>query len=135
MGLNFLATHQNVATTRRRVMRGECFVGTIDDKIITTITFYMPVPSKIVSWYNRPEVGKIGQLAVEPEYQRQKVASAMMKFIEAHAKRRGVAELGLDTSEKATHLIEWYTRLGYRFIEFAQWEVTNYRSVIMSKKL
>ncbi|WP_246665056.1 GNAT family N-acetyltransferase [Neorhizobium sp. P12A] len=47
----------------------------------------------------------------------------------------GAAELALDTAEPATHLVEWYTRLGYRFIEHAQWSHTNYRSVILSKRL
>jgi ribosomal protein S18 acetylase RimI-like enzyme len=135
MGLKFLATHQDAGTTLKRISRGECFVGAIDGAIITTITFYMPAPSKVSSWYNRPDVGKIGQLAVEPEYQRQHMASQMMQFIEAHAARRGVAELACDTSEQATHLIEWYKRLGYRFIEYVQWDVTNYRSVVMSKTL
>jgi hypothetical protein len=31
--------------------------------------------------------------------------------------------------------IAWYTQLGYRHIEHADWGHTNYRSVIMSKTL
>ena len=58
-----------------------------------------------------------------------------MQFIEEHARKRGVTELACDTSEQATHLIAWYTRLGYRFIEHVKWDVTNYRSVVMSKTL
>lgn len=135
MGLNFLATHQDAETTLRRISKGECFVGTIDGKIVTTITFYMPAPSTVSSWYNRPDVGKIGQLAVDPAFQKQKIASRMMQFIEQHAQSRGIAELALDTSEQAAHLIQWYERLGYRFIEYVQWDVTNYRSVVMSKTL
>ncbi|MBW1796697.1 MAG: GNAT family N-acetyltransferase, partial [Deltaproteobacteria bacterium] len=47
----------------------------------------------------------------------------------------GASELALDTAEQATHLINWYERLGYRFIEYVDWDVTNYRSVIMSKRV
>ena len=35
----------------------------------------------------------------------------------------------------ATHLVGWYTRLGYRFIEHTQWSHTNYRSVVLSKPM
>ena len=58
-----------------------------------------------------------------------------MLHAETCAERDGAAELALDTAEPARHLIDWYTRLGYRFIEYAQWDVTNYRSVVMSKRL
>ena len=43
--------------------------------------------------------------------------------------------LALDTAEGATHLIDWYAKLGFEFVEYTQWEVTNYRSVIMAKPL
>jgi len=35
----------------------------------------------------------------------------------------------------ADHLIKMYESRGYRFIEYHQWGITNYRSVVMSKKL
>jgi hypothetical protein len=58
-----------------------------------------------------------------------------MLHAEACAERDDAAELAVDTAEPARHLIDWYTRLGYRFIEYAQWDVTNYRSVVMSKPI
>ena len=47
----------------------------------------------------------------------------------------GAAELALDTSEGADHLIAWYERIGFRIVEYAQWKGKRYRSVIMSKTL
>jgi len=47
----------------------------------------------------------------------------------------GATELALDTSEGADHLIAWYERKGFRFVEYAQWKGKSYRSVIMSKML
>jgi hypothetical protein len=47
----------------------------------------------------------------------------------------GFSEIALDTSERAHHLIQMYEKRGYRFVEYFQWEVTNYRSVVLSKKL
>lgn len=45
----------------------------------------------------------------------------------------GINEIALDTAEPATHLVDWYTRRGYRFVQFVQWRDKTYRSKIMSK--
>ncbi len=39
----------------------------------------------------------------------------------------------MDTSEQATQLIRWYEQQGYRHVGYADWDVTNYRSVVLSK--
>ena len=55
---------------------------------------------------------------------------------EPRAKEMGALELALDTPEDARHLVDRYTRRGYRFIEHADWRPgTNYLSVILSKSL
>lgn len=58
-----------------------------------------------------------------------------MNLVEARAAETGAVEIALDTAEPATHLVAWYGRRGYRLIEHAQWGHTNYRSVIMSKRV
>jgi len=135
MGLRYLATHQDADTTRQRIENAECFVAEYKGKIIATITFNMPDKTGGAPWYDRPEVAHFQQFAVEPKFQRHGIGARIMEFIEDYARKKGVVELALDTSEKATHLIDWYKRLGYRFIEYADWDETNYRSVIMSKML
>ncbi|MEQ1852103.1 MAG: bifunctional GNAT family N-acetyltransferase/class I SAM-dependent methyltransferase, partial [Chthoniobacteraceae bacterium] len=59
----------------------------------------------------------------------------LMHVIEQRALQHGAAELALDTAEGATHLVRWYERLGFRFIQHVSWDETNYRSVVMSKRL
>lgn len=135
MGLQYLATRQDVETTRKRISNGTCFVATIDDKIVGTITFKMPHVGHNVAWLDRPDIGHISQMAVEPALQSKGIGARLMRQAEEYARTRGLAELALDTSEQAGHLISWYKRLGYRFIEYVQWDVTNYRSVVMSKPL
>ncbi len=49
----------------------------------------------------------------------------IMDFIEQRALAKGCVELPLDTSEKALHLIEYYSRRGYRIVEEVDWDVTN----------
>ena len=74
-------------------------------------------------------------LPVEPELQRTGLGAALLEFVERKARADGFAELALDTAEGATHLIAYYSGRGYRFIDYTNWDVTNYRSVIMSKTL
>lgn len=135
MGLRFLATHQDVDTTRSRVATGTCFVAELDGKIIGTITYYAPGRRYGCDYYKKKGVAHIGQLAVEPTVQRLGVAARLMSHAEEFARSRVMRELALDTAEPAIQLIDWYTRIGYRFVGYHQWDVTNYRSVIMSKLL
>jgi hypothetical protein len=54
---------------------------------------------------------------------------------EACARELGAADLALDTAEPAVRLRRWYDRLGFEFVQFVSWDVTNYRSVVMVKPL
>ena len=74
-------------------------------------------------------------MGVEPEFYGCGLGRMLMDHAEAAARADGALELAMDTAETADHLIDWYTRRGYRFIEYKQWDVTNYRSVLMSKTL
>jgi len=135
MGLRYMATHQDADVTRRRIEKGTCFVAEHNDRIIATIIYYPPLASRGSPWLEHPGVAHVGQLAVEPEFQRRSTATKLMQYCEDVARDDGADELALDTADSAKHLIEWYERLGYRFVEYANWDVTNYRSVIMSKTL
>lgn len=135
MGLRFLATHQDVETTRRRIAKGVCFVAEEDGRIIGTITYNPPGTSKGSPYIESSGAGHVQQMGIEPSLQGQGIASALMRHAESFARATGATEMSLDTAETATHLISWYERLGYRIIEQVQWEVTNYRSVVMGKRL
>ena len=135
MGLKYMATHQDAEITRQRIEHGVCFVCEYKGKLVGTITYYDPMHVWGTPWMSRGLSGHLGQLGVEPELRGQGIGRALIDYAEDYARGAGVKEMNLDTAESATHLIEWYTRLGYRFIEYAQWSVTNYRSVVMAKRL
>jgi GNAT superfamily N-acetyltransferase len=135
MGLKFLATHQTVDITRTRISKGTCYVAELDGRIVGTICYRTPSQTKGTPHYDRPDVAYIGQMAVEPALQGQGIATKLMRHVEELARADGALELAFDTSEQATHLIEWYERLGYRAVGHVQWDVTNYRSVIFSKRV
>ena len=135
-GFRFWASHQDEEATRRRISEGDCFVAIADGRIVGTITLKKKHLTKGSPWYDRPEVASFGQFAVDPALQGRGIGSALLEIVERQAVRDGVRELALDTAEGATALIEMYSKRGFRFIEHVDWRPdTNYRSVVMSKRL
>ena len=135
LGLNYMAVDQSVAVTAERVAQGLCLVASEDARLRGTILFRNAQQTHGCGWYDRPEVASIAQFAVDPTLQAQGLGRQLLQAAEAQARLSGAEELALDTAEPATHLVNWYTRLGYRFTEHVQWSHTNYRSVILSKAL
>ena len=135
MGLNFVATYQDVETTRSRIEGAECYVAEIDGHVVGTITFRDCARTGGCEWYERSDVSSFGQFGVEPSLQSRGLGSALLAFVESRAKELGASEIALDTAEPATHLIDYYSRHGYRIVDRIKWDVVNYSSVIMSKRL
>jgi len=135
MGLKYVATYQDVDTTRRRVEKGRCFVAVIDDVIVGTIAYYGPDRTTGAPWGHGEGVAHVGQMGVGPSMQRQGIGKELIRHVEQIAREDGAVEIALDTAEPARHLIKWYKRLGYRFVKHVDWDMTNYRSVIMCKEL
>ena len=134
-GLRYVASHQDEDTTRRRIAGGECLVATLGDRLVGTVTFVPKERTGPCEWYERPDVASCQQLAVDTGLQGAGVGSLLVELVEERAWVTGAREVALDTSEQADDLIGWYRRRGYRFVQEAEWEVTNYRSVVLSKRL
>jgi GNAT superfamily N-acetyltransferase len=135
MGFRYWATHQDESVTLKRLLEGHSLVVCAADRIVGTIAIYGPDQTHGWPWYDRPDVSKFGQFAVDPALQGHGIGSKLVGLAETLVSGMGARELALDTAEGATHLVALYTRLGYRFIEYAQWGMANYRSVILSKTL
>ncbi len=133
MGLRFFATHQTPEQTRERVVSGECFVAELEGKIVGTICLYTEPERDGPPLYRRPDVARFGQFAVEPELQEGGIGGMLLDHVERRAGTLGMAELALDTAEGAAHLIDYYSRRGWKIVGHTEWKVTNYRSVLMSK--
>lgn len=135
-GLRYVATYQDAATTRKRVERGECFVGVRDGRLVATITYYDPARTGGCPWYDRPDVAVFKQLCVDPALRRRGIAAGLMDLVEGRAASDGAAEIACDTAIDATDLVEMYRRRGYRTVEQVDWRpATNYVSVVLSKPL
>jgi len=135
MGLHYMATHQDPSVTLDRIRKGTCLVIEESGTLVGTMTYYAPHQAVGSPWLDREDTAQVAQLAVEPAYQRRGLGFQLMKEGQRRAAADGATELVIDTAEGAFHLIEWYERMGFRFIEYVDWDVTNYRSVVMSKQL
>lgn len=87
------------------------------------------------SYFKRPGVASFEQFAVDPLEQGCGVGRRLLETIERRAALYGATELGCDTSERASRLVAMYRRRGYEIVDTADWAVTNYASVILSKQL
>ncbi len=135
MGLKYVATWQGDDITLRRIKEVECWLGFIDGELVAAVSLRGPTKGRGSEWYSRPDVASFNQFAVEPDLQGQGIGSKMLDHIENRAVELGAEELAFDTAEPAVHLIEFYGKRGYRFIEKVDWKMTNYISLKLSKTL
>ncbi len=133
-GLKFYASHQDETATRERCEEGECWVADQNGLIVATIV-WRAGGKESCEWYARPGVAIFGQFAVEPALQRTGLGGRLLDLVERRVAEAGFTELACDTAEGATVLIETYARRGFRRVGQVQWDLTNYRSVVMSKSL
>lgn len=136
-GMRYLASHQDVETTRRRAAGPGCLcaVAAAGARLVGTITLRPPGHADGAAWYARPGVAMFEQFAVDPAWQGRGIGASLLAWAEDGAAALGAEEIACDTSEHAAALIGLYTGRGYRIVETVRWDVTNYRSVVLSKAL
>jgi GNAT superfamily N-acetyltransferase len=136
-GMRYFATHQTEEETLHRLSKGDAFLAIDEEgKIVGTITLSPPGSlGHHCELYGRPGVCVFHQFAVRVDRQRQGIGSALLDHIEAHALEIGATQLACDTAEMAHHLIALYEKRGMHQVGDADWEVTNYQSVLLLKDL
>jgi ribosomal protein S18 acetylase RimI-like enzyme len=82
MGFKYLASHQEIETTKERIRRAKCFVAVLKEKpkkrIIGIICYYSPKNAYGCELYDRPEVAYFGQFGVEPEFQKSGIGNLLI---------------------------------------------------------
>ena len=135
LGFRYYATWQGDDVTRSRLESGFSYIAIQDNLIIGTITLRVPPNVSGCSWYDRGDVASFGQFGVEPAHQKGGIGSLLLETVEAKARDLGIPNIALDTAEGAHHLIQLYKSRGYNFAGYADWDMTNYRSVILNKSI
>jgi GNAT superfamily N-acetyltransferase len=142
MGLRPLAGRQDAETTRKRCTSGDCFLAILHEpgagpggRIVGTILFHEVEDAKGPPWFQNKFVDSFSQFGVDPDLQGRGIGQRLLDAAEQRARDCGATELALSMAEPDTALRAFYTRRGYRFIEYWQWPYTNYRSAILSKTL
>lgn len=134
-GLNYTAVSQTAEVTAERMRGGKCFIAVKGSKIVGTILAQPTYAKNACEYFTRLGVAAVHQFAVDPEYQGLGIGRMLLQCSEHWAEKAGFVELAMDTAEQATHLIEFYARLGYKRVGWVQWPGKVYRSVVLSKRL
>jgi len=134
-GMRYWASFQTVEDTKQRLGQGESYLAFLESELAGTINLRGPEEAGESLFYRRAGVYSFRQFAVKPSLQGKRIGAKLLDFAEARARDLGATHLALDTSEKADALIALYTRRGYSFQEQVQWDLVNYRSVILAKPL
>lgn len=135
MGLRFTATSQPPETTQERLEAGECFLLEVGGTVVGTVTLSFPVErwEGDPPYYSLPGVALLSQFGIEPGLQGKGLGRAMLDFALDWCRAKGAAELALDTSDEAIHLVGMYERWGFMVVARHRYAYVNYASVVMSR--
>lgn len=133
LGFTYAAADQFEDVTRRRISEGECHVVVEDGRMIGSILFRRSSHGR--QWYEQPHVAPVHQFGVLPDRQCGGICFLLMRHADQRATSLGASEIALDTAEGATHLINWYGRMGHRRVAIEQREGRTYCSPILSTPL
>jgi ribosomal protein S18 acetylase RimI-like enzyme len=75
----------------------------------------------------------LGNLAVDPDYQKHGLGLAMMRFAEEQTISNGLREIRLFTNVLMTENLDYYSKIGYR--EYDRRTEDGYDRIFMKKKL
>jgi ribosomal protein S18 acetylase RimI-like enzyme len=133
-GRTFFASYQTAADTGRRIARGECWIVLDGESMVGTVTIAAPYPFPAGYPAPRP-AGTYYQLAVAPAYQHRGLGRRLVALAEQRIGELAVRDVAIDTSTLATDLVAWYLKLGYHETGRWRWDVTNYESIVLGKRL
>jgi GNAT superfamily N-acetyltransferase len=81
----------------------------------------------------RPDHLFVENLAVRPVFQGQGIGTRLLAFVESRARALGKSEVRLDTNERMTENLRYYSARGYR--ETGRGVVDGYSRVFLSKHI
>lgn len=135
IGIDNMGATQDSEVTRRRAEKGECWVAELDGRLVGTITFLNTRQTGGCWWYDRPGFAKWYQFAVDPDFQRLGIGSALLKTVEDRARQSGATELAATTAVRAKDLLSMYAIKGFPVVGYIGCFSRSYARVVLSKSL
>lgn len=133
-GLNFTAVDQDPDVTLRRTEGATTWLLMDGETIAATATMRFPPEEELLELSHAstlPGRAWLNQLAVDPDYRGLGLGSRMWRVGRDWARAAGATHVGLDTAAPAAHLVELYSRWGFRHKEYIHWPGKTYDSTIM----
>lgn len=94
---------------------GKCYVALIDGKLVGTTSYRI---LSVNAWYYKgPVLDKI-LVAVDPEYQGQKISTILHKKLEDQATFLGIKVMTLDTQEENKAMRANSESLGFKYVDY-----------------
>ena len=101
-----------------------------------TLAFMDDMPAGALRWSVAPlrQHLYVGRVAVLPAYRRQGVASALMKWADAHARALGLPAVQFGVRLQAPENIRFYQRLGYEIVSQEHHHGYNHPTFVWMRK-
>ncbi len=128
LGLNYTAVDQDESKTADRISKGRCFILKNNEQIIATILV------SVSNYFTNKNTLYVSQFGVHPNFKRQGLGKFLMDYCECLAFNEGFSGVQLDTAIPATHLVDWYIRIGYIIVGTQHWEGKTYDSYVFEKR-
>jgi ribosomal protein S18 acetylase RimI-like enzyme len=96
----------------------------LDARVSSIRRHFGPVRARLYALFlrigtaRRPSAGELffTNLAVVPEHRRQGIATRLVERVEAHARERGLEQVGLEVTDTNHAALRLYDRMGYRIV-------------------
>jgi ribosomal protein S18 acetylase RimI-like enzyme len=128
-GWNYTATYQDVALTLEQMADRRVFVLKEAGEIVATFSL------REENHFTQRRTLYVGKFAVRNELKKLGLGSKMIDFARELAVQENFEGLQLDTAKPATHLVQWYQKLGFAIVGAIQFQDKVYESWVFEKPI
>jgi GNAT superfamily N-acetyltransferase len=101
------AHQETIDSIRKNILKGGAVIASVADEP-AAFAFYRPLD----------DVLYFARLSVLPQFRNHGIGTALLNYVERHAKNTGAAGVSLGVRLQLPHLLARYERLGYRITDY-----------------
>ena len=137
-GMDPLAGRQDNARTLDRILNSESYLAFADNaqsQIVGVILFNEHEQATFPEFFLRDHVAHFAMFAVDPLVQAAGIGALLLDVCEKRTLEIGATHLSLSMAEPDRALLRYYKRRGFEQVQEWSWPYTNYKSLILAKRL